>query len=53
MGEIAGGSENHNRAWLGHGARRQPFAQRIWFRLISGSIHGRYRLVILSEVKNL
>jgi hypothetical protein len=39
MGEIASGSENYNRAWLRHSARRQPFAQRIWFRLISGSIH--------------
>jgi len=40
MSEVARGAEDHNRAWLRHGTRRQTFAQWIWFRLISSSVHG-------------
>ncbi len=43
MREIARGAENHNGARLGHGARRQTFAQRIRLWLINGSVHGRPR----------
>ena len=41
MREIASGAEDHNAARLRHGARGQTFAQRVWLRLIGGSIHGR------------
>jgi len=51
MGEIAGRSEDHNRAWLRYGARGQTFAQRIWFWLISGSIHRQRKLRRFSPVR--
>jgi hypothetical protein len=38
-GEIARSAENHNRARLRHGTRGESFAERVWFRLISRSIH--------------
>jgi len=39
MGEIARGAEDHNGARLRHCASGKPFPERVWFRLISGSIH--------------
>jgi hypothetical protein len=39
MGEIARGAEDHNGARLRHCASGKPFPERVWFRLISGSMH--------------
>jgi hypothetical protein len=39
MREIARGAEDHNGAWLGHWPSGKPFPERVWFRLISGSMH--------------
>jgi hypothetical protein len=39
MGEIARGAEDHNGARLRHWPSRKPFSKRVWFRLISGSMH--------------
>src|SRR6266571_4473592 len=39
MGEIARSAEDHNAARLRHGARGNSFPERIWFRLISSSVH--------------
>jgi hypothetical protein len=39
MGEIARGAKDHNGARLGHWPSGKPFPKRVWFRLISGSMH--------------
>jgi len=39
MGEIARGAEDHNGARLGHWPSGKPFPERVWFRLIGGSMH--------------
>ena len=51
MGEIPCGAEDHNGAWLRNGARGQPFAQRVRFRLISSSVHGQRKLRSFSETR--
>src|SRR4029077_3141428 len=51
MGEVARSAEDHNRAWLRHGARRQAFAQWIWFVLISGLIHRQPKLRRFSPLR--
>ena len=47
--EITRGAEDHNRARLRHCARGNSFAKRVWFRLVSGSIHNRNKLLVSSN----
>jgi hypothetical protein len=48
MGEIAGRTEDHDSARLGHGPYGKPFAQRIALRLLSWSIHARIEVSQIS-----
>jgi hypothetical protein len=48
MGEITRCAEDHNGARLRHWAGGKPFPERIWFRLISSSIHFRPQITLIS-----
>jgi hypothetical protein len=48
MGEIARGAEDHNGARLRHWASGKPFPERVWFGLISTSIHFRLQITQIS-----